>query len=177
MPATVAGMVADRDSSLLAGTSLTGLYGVGPVVAAVVIGDVRDASRFPGALRPVPGAGRATGEQLCRQRGRIAPQAPALRTSHSRARSPPYDRVWQPPARPCPCPGQSWPFPGRCHPPPAQPQVQVERPQRSEDERPGGAARRRPHSAVRKARGQGSLRKPQRPKGTSQAAKNTGGAP
>ena len=31
-----------------AGTSLTGLYGVGPVVAAVVIGDVRDVSRFPG---------------------------------------------------------------------------------------------------------------------------------
>ena len=30
------------------GTSLTGLYGVGPVVAAVVIGDVRDVSRFPG---------------------------------------------------------------------------------------------------------------------------------
>jgi transposase len=36
-------------------------------------------------------------------------------------------------------------------PPPAKPQVQVERPQRSEDERPGGAARRRPHSAARKA--------------------------
>ena len=31
-----------------AGTSLTGLYGVGPVVAAAVIGDVRDVSRFPG---------------------------------------------------------------------------------------------------------------------------------
>ena len=37
--------------------------------------------------------------------------------------------------------------------PPAQPQVQVERPQRSEDERPGGAARRRPHSAAKTARG------------------------
>jgi Transposase IS116/IS110/IS902 family len=37
-------------------------------------------------------------------------------------------------------------------PPSATPQVQVERPQRSEDERPGGAARRRPHSATRKAR-------------------------
>ena len=34
-----------------AGTSLTGLYGVGPVVAAVVIGDVRDVSRFPGRDR------------------------------------------------------------------------------------------------------------------------------
>ena len=30
-----------------AGTSLTGLSGVGPVIAAV-IGDVRDVSRFPG---------------------------------------------------------------------------------------------------------------------------------
>ena len=31
-----------------AGTSLTGLFGVGPVIAATVIGDVRDVSRFPG---------------------------------------------------------------------------------------------------------------------------------
>jgi transposase len=31
-----------------AGTSLTGLFGVGPVVAAAVIGDVRDVSRFGG---------------------------------------------------------------------------------------------------------------------------------
>ena len=31
-----------------AGTSLTGLFGVGPVVAATVIGDVRNVSRFPG---------------------------------------------------------------------------------------------------------------------------------
>jgi transposase len=31
-----------------AGTSLTGLLGVGPVIAAAVIGDVRDVSRFPG---------------------------------------------------------------------------------------------------------------------------------
>jgi hypothetical protein len=31
-----------------AGTSLTGLFGVGPVIAAAVIGDVRDVSRFPG---------------------------------------------------------------------------------------------------------------------------------
>ena len=36
--------------------------------------------------------------------------------------------------------------------PSAKPQVQVERPQRSEDERPGGAARRRPYSATRNAR-------------------------
>jgi transposase len=31
-----------------AGTSLTGLFGVGPVIAAAVIGDVRDVARFPG---------------------------------------------------------------------------------------------------------------------------------
>jgi transposase len=30
-----------------AGTSLTGVFGVGPVIAATVIGDVRDVSRFP----------------------------------------------------------------------------------------------------------------------------------
>ena len=30
------------------GTSLTGLFGVGPVVAAAIIGEVRDVTRFPG---------------------------------------------------------------------------------------------------------------------------------
>jgi transposase len=165
------------------GTSLTGLFGVGPVIAATIIGDVRDVSRFPGrdhfaacngtapievssggrkiyrlsrrgnrrinhaihmaavtqirqphsegrayfdkkraegknpkeALRslkrqvsdavftrlradarraagPPGGPGRATGERLCLQRDRIAPQAPALRTSHSRVPPPHYDR-------------------------------------------------------------------------------------
>jgi len=58
--------------------------------------------------------------------------------------------------------------------PSAKPQVQVERPQRSEDERPGGAARRRPHSATRKASAQDSLAKPPRPK-ASRAAKKTDG--
>ena len=61
--------------------------------------------------------------------------------------------------------------------PSATPQVQVERPQRSEDERPGGAARQRPYSAARKALGQGSPVKAQRPKGTSHAAKRTSGTP
>ena len=40
-----------RSSPLLsqaAGTSLTRLFGVGPVIAAAVIGDVRDVSRFGG---------------------------------------------------------------------------------------------------------------------------------
>ncbi len=164
------------------GTSLTGLFGVGPVIAATVIGEVRDVSRFknrdrfaacngtapdrgllraaqgppavqareppgqprhphgrrhpdppaaqrgprllrqetgrgqdpqgspalaqaPGQrrrLRPPPdrrpahpgagqGPGRAIGERLCNQRGRITPQQPALRASHSRAWPPPYD--------------------------------------------------------------------------------------
>jgi Transposase IS116/IS110/IS902 family len=58
--------------------------------------------------------------------------------------------------------------------PPATPQVQVERPLRSEDERPGGAARRRPHPAARKASGTGSLAKPQRPSTIPNAAKTTG---
>jgi hypothetical protein len=56
--------------------------------------------------------------------------------------------------------------------PSATPQVQVQRPQRSEDERPGGAARQRPYSAARKARGQGSQAKPQRPKAASRAREN-----
>src|SRR5439155_13742275 len=41
--------------------------------------------------------------------------SPALRTSHSRARSPPYDRGRQPRAWSCPRPGHSWPFLDRCH--------------------------------------------------------------
>ena len=189
------------------GTSLTGLFGVGPVIAAAVIGDVRDVSRFPGrnhfaacdgtapievssgprkiyrlsrrgnrrlnhaihmaavtqvshrhsdgrayydkklaegktrkeALRSLKrqvsnaifaclqnrrpprrssreGPGRAAGERLCNLRGRLTPQAPALRSSHSRAWCPPYDPGRQPSARTCQRPGQSWPFLDRCHP-------------------------------------------------------------
>jgi transposase len=154
------------------GTTVTEVFGVGPAVAATVIGDVRDISRFPGpdcfaayngtapaevssgnrkvyrlSLRgnrrlnhatphgrghpdPLPahqgpgllrqedsrgqdrqggaagaptagqrrhlpapegrraarrgGPGRAPGERLCRQRGRLTPRTPALRPSHSR---------------------------------------------------------------------------------------------
>jgi hypothetical protein len=33
------------------------------------------------------GSGRATGERLCRQRGRLTPRTPALRLSHSRTRA------------------------------------------------------------------------------------------
>ena len=39
------------DAVQAAGTRLTGLFGVGPVIAAAVIGDVRDVSRFPGRDR------------------------------------------------------------------------------------------------------------------------------
>jgi transposase len=57
-----------------AGTSLTGLFGVGPVIAATVIGDVRHVSRFaagitslpitaPRRSRCPPAAGRSTGCQ------------------------------------------------------------------------------------------------------------------
>jgi transposase len=190
-----------------AGTSLTGLFGVGPVIAAAVLGDVRDVGRFPGrdhfaayngtapievssgkrkvyrlsrrgnrrlnhaihmaavtqirhrhsqgrayydkklaegktpkeALRALKrqvsnaifaclqadarraaaragGPGRAAGERLCSQRGRLAPQAPALRTSHSRTRSPPYGHARRPAAWSRPRPGHSRPFLDRCHP-------------------------------------------------------------
>ena len=74
------------------------------------------AGRRPAGRSPRRGPGRAAGERLCRQRGRLAPQAPALRTSHSRARSPHYDRGQQPSTRACRYPGQSRPFPGRCPP-------------------------------------------------------------
>jgi hypothetical protein len=56
--------------------------------------------------------------------------------------------------------------------PPAKPQVQVERPQRSEDERPGGAARRRPYSATRKPREHRPSVTPQSP--AARAAKKIG---
>jgi len=56
--------------------------------------------------------------------------------------------------------------------PPAKPQVQVERPQRSEDERPGGAARRRPHPVTRKAPGQDQLVKTHSPNGTAYPQKD-----
>jgi len=251
-----------------AGTSLTGLFGVGPVIAAAVIGDVRDVSRFPGRdhfaayngtapievssgprkiyrlsrrgnrrlnhaihmaavtqVRHRHSQGRAyydkklaegkTPKEAMRALKRQVSNAifaclqadarraaaraegpggqPGNDTVASAAGSHPRHRLF----------GQATPGPGH-HPttavsnpapepaaargrgshssiaatlPSAQPQVQVERPQRSEDERPGGAARRRPHSAARKARGQESLRKPPGQKGTSHAAKKTGGAP
>jgi len=245
------------------GTSLTGLYGVGPVVAAVVIGDVRDVSRFPGrdhfaacnGTAPIEvSSGRRKIYRLSRRGNRRLNYAIHMAAvtqighRHSQGRAY-YDkklaggktpkealralkrqvsnaifaclqadarraavRAGGPGGQPgndsvaCAAGlhpghrlfGQATPGPGHhtttaagspaaqgstghspvaATPPPATPEVQAERPQPSEDQRPGGAARRRPHPAARKARDQGSPRKPQRPKGTSQAAKNTGGAP
>ena len=250
------------------GTSLTGLFGVGPVVAAAVIGDVRDVSRFGGrdpfaaynGTAPIEvSSGQHKVYRLSRRGNRRLNHAihmvavTQVRHRHSEGRAY-YDKklaegktpkealralkrqisnaifaCLQADARRAAARakgpggqqgnnsvasaagshprhrlfGQATPGPGH-HPTtaagnlapglagapgraghssiaatlaPAQPQVQVERPQRSEDERPGGAARRRPHSAARKARDQGSLVKPQRPKGTSEAAKMTGGNP
>jgi len=231
------------------GTSLTGLFGVGPVIAATIIGDVRDVSRFPDRdhfaayngtapievssggrkiyrlsrrgnrrinhaihmaavtqVRQPHSEGRAyfdkklaegkTRKEALRSLKRQVSDAvfarlrADARRAAGRAGGPggqqgndsvssaaglhPGDRLFGQatpgsrhhtttaagdPAR------GSWPRQsaarGRARhssiaaiPPSAKPQVQVERPQRSEDERPGGAARRRPHSATRKARGQ-----------------------
>jgi transposase len=231
------------------GTSLTGLFGVGPVIAATIIGDVRDVSRFPGKdhfaayngtapievssggrkiyrlsrrgnrrinhaihmaavtqVRQPHSQGRAyfdkklaegkTRKEALRSLKRQVSDAVFTRlradarraagraegpggqqgndSAASAAGSHPRDRLF----------GQATPGPGHhpttaagdpagsspprqsaaagraghssiaAIPPAVKPQVQVERPQRSEDERPGRATRRRPHSATRKARGQ-----------------------
>jgi transposase len=250
------------------GTSLTGLFGVGPVIAAAVIGDVRDVSRFPGRdhfaayngtapievssgprkiyrlsrrgnrrlnhaihmaavtqVRHRHSTGRAyydkkiaqgkTPKEALRSLKRqvsnaifASLQADARRAA-ARAGDPggqqgndsvasaaglhPRDRLF---GKATPGPGHhpttaaSTPAPGPAKargraghspvaatPPTAKPQVQAESPQRSEDERPGGTARRRPHPATRKAPGQNPLVTTQRPKGTSHTAKKTRRAP
>jgi transposase len=225
-----------------AGTSLTGLFGVGPVIAAIVIGDVREVSRFPGRdhfaayngtapievssgrrkvyrlsrrgnrrlnhaihmaaitqIRYRHSRGRAyydkklaegkTGKEALRALKRQVSNAifaclqADARRSAARAEGPggqqgngsvasaaglhPRHRLFgqatpgpvhhtttaagNPPPSPA-APGIPGHSPIAATLPLAQPQVQVERPQRSEDERPGGAARRRPYSATRKAR-------------------------
>ena len=247
-----------------AGTSLTGLFGVGPVVAATVIGDVRNVSRFPGRDHFAAYDGTAPIEvssgprkiyRLSRRGNRRLNHAihmaavTQIRYRHSQGRayydkklaegktpkealralkrqvsdaifaclqadarhaaaraegpggqqgndsvasaagSHPRHRLFgQATPGPCPHPttavGTTAPGPARARGgaghssvtatlPSATPQVQVERPQRSEDERPGGAARRRPHSATRKARGQPPLLTPQRQKRTSRTPKKT----
>ena len=241
------------------GTSLTGLFGVGPVIAAAVIGDVRTVSRFPSrghfaaydGTAPIevssggrkvyrlsrrgnrrlnhaihmaavtqirhPGsegrayfdkklaAGKTRKEALRALKRRISDaiyarlQADARRAAgaqgpggqpgndsdSSAAGSHPGHRLF----------GQATPGPGH-HPtttasadgraghspiaatsPPATPQAQVERPQRSEDERPGGVARRRRYSAAGKASKPRPPAKSPPPKATSSAAKKTARTP
>jgi len=251
-----------------AGTSLTGLFGVGPVIAAAVIGDVRDVSRFGSRDHFAACNGTAPIEvssgprkiyRLSRRGNRRLNHAihmaavTQVRHRHSQGRAY-YDKklaegktpkealrslkrqvsnaifaCLQADARRAaahaegpggqqgngsaacaaglhprhrlfgqatPGPGHhtttaaASPAPGPAHArggaghspvaasvPPATPQGQAERLQPSEDERPGGAARRRPHPAARKGRGQRSPAKTQRPKGTSHAAKRTDGTP
>ena len=226
------------------GTSLTGLFGVGPVIAAAVIGDVRDVSRFPGRdhfaayngtapievssgprkvyrlsrrgnrrlshaihmaaitqIRQRHSEGRAyngkklaggkTGKEALRALKRQVSnaifaclQADARRAA-ARAKGPggqqgndsvasvagshpghrlfgqatpgpghhPTTAAASPSPGPARAPGRAGHSPVAATLPPATPQVQVERPQRSEDERPGGAARRLRNSAARKAPG------------------------
>ena len=241
------------------GTSLTGLFGVGPVIAAAVIGDVRTVSRFPSrghfaaydGTAPIevssggrkvyrlsrrgnrrlnhaihmaavtqirhPGsegrayfdkklaAGKTRKEALRALKRRISDaiyarlQADARRAAgaqgpggqpgndsdSSAAGSHPGHRLF----------GQATPGPGH-HPtttasadgraghspiaatsPPATPQAPVERPQRSEDERPGGVARRRRYSAAGKASKPRPPAKSPPPKATSSAAKKTARTP
>ena len=247
-----------------AGTSLTGLSGVGPVVAAVVPGDVRDVSRFPGRDHLASYNGTAPIEvssgqrkvcRLSRRGNRRLNHAihmaavTQVRRRHSQGRAcyekklaggktpeeamralerqvsdaiftrlrggarraaaggkdpggqqgndsvtsaaglRPRDRLF---GKATPGPGHHTttaagnPAPGpsargraghssiAATLPSATPRVQVEHPQRSEDERPGGAARRRPHSATRKVTGQDPLASTQHPKGTSHTARKTG---
>jgi transposase len=251
-----------------AGTSLTTLFGVGPVIAAAVIGDVKDVPRFPSRDRfaayngtaPIEvSSGRRKVYRLSRRGNRRLNHAihmaavTQVRHRHSEGRAyyekklaegkTPKEalrslkrqvsnaiyarlqadarraaaRAQGPGGQPgndsgssaaglhpagrlfgqaTPGPGHHTTAPAGDLPPgaarargraghssiaailpPAKPRVQVERPQRSEDERPGGTARRRPQSATRKAPGQDSLARTQRPKGTSHPAKRANGNP
>jgi transposase len=100
------------------GTCLTGLFGVGPVVAAAVIGDVRDVSRFPGrdhfaacnGTAPIEvssGPARSTGCPGAGTAGSTTPSTwprsprsatPTARAAPATTRSGPRAR---PPKRPC----------------------------------------------------------------------------
>ena len=84
-----------------AGTSLTGLFGVGPVIAAAVIGDVRDVSRFPGRDHFAAYNGTAPIEVSSGQRKGL-PAVPA----------------GEPPAQPCHPHGRDHPDPARAQPGP-----------------------------------------------------------
>jgi transposase len=218
------------------GTSLTSLFGVGPIVAATIIGEVRDVSRFPSRdhfaayngtapievssgnrkvyrlsrrgnrrinhavhmaavtqVRHPHSQGRAyydkkiaegkTPKEALRSLKRQVSDAifarlrADARRAAARAEDPggqrgsdsvssaagsrpdhrlfgqatPGSRHHTTSATPDAARGRDGHSSIAAIPPPAKPQVQVERPQRSEDERPGGAASRRPYSATRKA--------------------------
>jgi len=219
------------------GTSLTGLFGVGPVIAGTVIGDVRQVFRFPGRDHFASWNGTAPTEVSSGNRKKVyrlslrgnrrvnhaVHMAAISQIRHKRSDGRAYydkkvaegkthkealrslkrrisDAIYAAlvadarRAAAATCPegpggqpgnhsasraagshpehrhfGQATPRPrhhltaaagtqGRAgHSsiaaplPPAKPQVQVERPQQSEDVRPGGAAKRRPYSAARKA--------------------------
>jgi transposase len=70
------------------GTTLTEIFGVGPVIAATMIGYVANASRFPSRDRFAACNGTAPIEVSSGNRKiyRLTPRKPALRPSHSRAR-------------------------------------------------------------------------------------------
>jgi transposase len=231
------------------GTGLTGMFGVGPVIAAAVIGEVRDVSRFGdrdhfaayNGTAPIEvSSGQRKVHRLSRRGNRRLNHAihmaavTQVRHRHSKGRSY-YDkktaegktpkealralkrqvsnaifarlladaRRAAPGKDPGGQPGNGsitsvaglhpedrlfgQATPGPCHHttsapgatghssiaailPSAQPRVQAERPQRSEDERPGGTARRQPYSPTRKA-------SQANPKATSRTARRTGTTP
>jgi transposase len=234
-----------------AGTSLTGLFGVGPVIAAAVIGDVRHVSRFPNrghfaacdGTAPIevssgprkiyrlsrrsnrrlnhaihmaavtqirnPGSegracydkklaeGKTRKEALRALKRQVSDaifaclQADARRAegpggqpgNHSASRAagshPERQRFGQAtpgpglhPTAAAPTQGRAGRSPIAATSLPAKPQVQVEHPQQSQDERPGAATRRRPYSATRNARNHRPTVAPQPP--TSRTAKKTG---
>jgi transposase len=247
------------------GTSLTSLFGVGPVIAAAVIGNVRDVSRFPdrdhfaayNGTAPIEvSSGQRKVYRLSRRGNRRLNHAihmaavTQVRFPHSKGRAyfdkkitegktpkealralkrqvsnaifarlqadarraaaggqgpggqpgngsvtsaaglHPGDRLFGK-ATPGPFPhtttaaGDPAPGPASARGraghssiaatlPSAKPRVQAERPQRSEDERPGGAARRRPHSATRNATGQDLPASTQRRKASARTTRKSG---
>jgi len=79
---------------------------VSNAIFACLQADARRAAARPGARE----GNRGTTLQPARP---AHTQAPALRASHSRTRSPPYGHARRPAAWSRPRPGHSWPFPGR----------------------------------------------------------------
>jgi transposase len=179
------------------GTNLTGLFGVGPVIAAAVIGDVRDASRFPGrdhfaaydGTAPIevssgPRKIRRLSRRGNRRLNHAIHMAAVTQVSHRHSDGRAYydkklaeGKTGKEALRSLK--RQVSNAISACLQADARrATARVEGPGGQQgNERPGGAARRRPHSAARKATGQGSPVKTQRPKGTSHAAKRTDGTP